>query len=93
MSRYRIEYVGRRRFLAGVRAGIDVEDQPWIVAQGESVMGTEAQADEHAESLDRDTDGEFVHRAVLCASEPEDEIALAELAKTVAPRAAARRAS
>jgi hypothetical protein len=78
--KYLIQYVSRRRFLAGVRAGLDLEDQPWIVAVSETVEGTEAQADEHAQSLDRDTDGEFVHRAVPVPAEPED-LELAPLAK------------
>ncbi len=92
MTRYQIQYVGRRTFLASARAGVDIEDISWRVAQGETVIGTEAQADEHAQSLDRDTDGEFVHRAVAVASEPEDE--LVELAKCEpVPVAAARRAS
>ncbi len=90
--RYQIQYIGRRSYLAGARAGLDIEDHKWRVAQGETVIGTEAQADEHAESLDRDTDGEFVHRAVLVPSEPEDELG-PELARTIpAPAAAARRA-
>ena len=88
--RYLIQYVGRRTFLAGGRAGLDIEDQPWRIAEGETVIGTEAQADEHAESLDRDTDGEFVHRAVL--AEDQDEIELAPPVKVVGV-AAARRAS
>ena len=85
--KYLIQYVSRRRFLAGARCGLDIEDQPWRTAVGETVIGTEAQADEHAESLDRDTDGEFVHRAVPM---PADEIALA---KCEPQPVAARRAS
>lgn len=91
MSLYRIQYVSRRCFLAGARCGLDIEDQPWRVAAGETVEGTEAQADEHAQSLDADTGGEFVHRAVAVPSEPEDE--LLELAKCEPQPIAARRAS
>jgi hypothetical protein len=91
MTRFQIQYVGRRTFLAGARAGLDIEDQPWRVAHGETVLGTEAQADEHAQSLDRDTDGDFVHRAVACP-EPEGELALPQPVKVPAP-VAARRAS
>jgi len=87
--KYLIQYVGRRSYLAGARAGLDVEDQPWRIAQGETVLGTEAQADEHAACLDADTDGEFVHRAVL--AEDQDEIELAPPVK-VPGVAAARRA-
>jgi len=90
MTRYRIEYVSRRSFLAGARAGLDIEDQPWKVAQGETVLGTEAQADEHALALNADTDGHFVHRAVAMPAEPEDEIGLA---KCEPAPLAARRAS
>lgn len=87
--KYLIQFVSRRRYLAGARCGLDIEDQPWRTAQGETVMGTLAQADEHAACLDADTDGEFVHRAVL--AEDQDEIELAEPVKVPAP-AAARRA-
>jgi hypothetical protein len=88
--KYLIQYVGRRKYLAGARCGLDVEDQPWRTAEGETVIGTEAQADEHAACLDADTDGEFVHRAVLAPE--QDEIELAEPVKVPAPLAA-RRAS
>lgn len=91
--KFQIQYVSRRRFLAGARAGLDIEDQPWMTAAGETVIGTEAQADEHASCLDADTGGDFVHRAVQVPMEPEDEIALPEVAKAPAVAAASRRAS
>jgi hypothetical protein len=86
--KYLIQYVGRRTYLAGARCGLDVEDQPWRVAQGETVIGTEAQADEHAACLDAETDGDFVHRAVLAPD--QDEVVLAKCEPRLI---AARRAS
>lgn len=68
MTQYRIEYLSRRQICFGV----DIEDQKWRVAAGETVEGTEAQADEHARCLDADTDGAFIHRAVPMPAEPED---------------------
>jgi hypothetical protein len=88
MTRYQIQYISRRSLCRDV----DIEDQKWLVAAGETVIGTEAQADEHAACLDADTDGAFIHRAVPMASEPEDQLSLTQPVKIPAV-AAARRAS
>lgn len=60
-----IQYVSRRAF----QHGVDPEDQAWRIAAGETIEGTEAEADARATELDAETDHEFIHRAVAALEE------------------------
>lgn len=63
--KFLIQYVSRRSW----QHGVDPEDQGWCTAAGETVDGTEHDAEMRVLELDAETDREFYHRAVLALEE------------------------